>query len=99
MTSLYECPIALDPEASAAARVLRRLPLAAPGGLDEARLRDLLFRFPEALPVAALDRAYWPPIPVCRELTTPAGWMTPPARAFAVAVAAHGLNRLREAAR
>ena len=28
----------------------------------------------------------------------PAGWMTPAARAFAIAVAAHGLDRLREAA-
>lgn len=73
--SMYESPIALDPEASAPPRVLRRLPLAAPDGLDEARLRDLLFRFPEALPVAAIDPACAPPIPVCRELTTPAGYV------------------------
>ena len=45
------------------------------GGLDESSLRDLLFRFPRSLPVAAIDAAYSDPVPVCRELYTRAGYV------------------------
>lgn len=51
---------------------LERVPLAS-GGRNEAWLRDFLLRHPEALPAADIDPAYANPIPVCRELATPAG--------------------------
>ena len=41
--------------------------------MDEESLTELLFRFPGILPVAAIDAAYAAPVPICRELRTPAG--------------------------
>ena len=43
--------------------------------MDESSLRDLMFRFPRSLPVAAIDAAYSDPVPICRELYTPAGYV------------------------
>ena len=37
--------------------------------------RDLLFRFPETLPIAAIDAAYAGAVPICRELATSAGYV------------------------
>ena len=68
----------LDPGNPSGAETLRRLPLGtsvADGGMNESSLRDLLFRFPGSLPVAAIDAAYSNPVPVCRELSTPAGYV------------------------
>ena len=70
--------IRLDPDNLSGAETLQRLPLAtsvADGGMDESSLRDLLFRFPRSLPVAAIDAAYSDPVPICRELSTPAGYL------------------------
>lgn len=70
--------IRLDPSDSASAETLQRMPLgasAADGGVDEAFLQDLLFRFPQTLPIDAIDAAYAGAVPVCRELTTPAGYV------------------------
>ena len=41
--------------------------------MEESSLRDLFFQSPGALPVAAIDAAYSDPVPICRELRTPAG--------------------------
>ena len=51
---------------------LERIPLAS-SGRNEAWLRDFLLQHPEALPAAEIDLAYADPIPVCREMSTPAG--------------------------
>ena len=70
--------IRLDPGNSASAETLQRIPLgasAAEGGVDEAFLQELLFRIPETLPTDAIDAAYAGAVPVCRELTTPAGYV------------------------
>ena len=70
--------IRLDPGNPSGEETLRRLPLGTPvadGGMDESSLRDLMFRFPRSLPVAAIDAAYSDPVPVCRELSTPAGYV------------------------
>ena len=70
--------IRLDPARQSEDEVLRRMPLGTPasaGGIDESTLQDLLFRFPRSLPVAAIDAAYSDPVPVCRELYTPAGYV------------------------
>lgn len=56
----------------APAATLNRVPLAS-GGRNEAWLRDFLLKHPEALPSAEIDPAYADPIPVCREMSTPAG--------------------------
>ena len=61
-----------------AAEVLRRVPLGAgvsEGGVSEADLQDLLFQFPQALPVSSIDTAYAGAISICRELNTPAGYV------------------------
>ena len=58
--------------------VLQRVSLAAgasEGGISEAELQDLLFRLPQALPLAAIDAAFADPVPVCKELTTPSGYV------------------------
>ena len=70
--------IRLDPGNPSEEEKLQRLPLGAPsadGGMDETALRDLLFRFPRSLPVAAIDAAYSDPVPICRELFTTAGYV------------------------
>ena len=57
--------------------ILRRVPLGAgvsEGGIDEARLQELLFRYPEALPIAAIDAAYAGAVPICTELSLPDGY-------------------------
>ena len=57
---------------------LRRIPLGTPtaqGGVDESTLQDLLFRYPQTLPISAIDATYDGAIPVCRELYTPAGYV------------------------
>ena len=60
-----------------APEILRRVPLgssASYGGVDEATLQDLLFRFPQTLPIAEIDPAYAGTVPVCKELVLPAGY-------------------------
>ena len=47
----------------------------AQGGIDESTLQDLLFRHLRTLPIAAIDAAYDSGVPVCRELSTPAGYV------------------------
>lgn len=41
------------------------------GSISEAKLQDLLFRYPEALPIADIDAAYARAIPICMELYLP----------------------------
>lgn len=68
--------IAVDPEGGGAAEELTRVPVevsVAEGGVVEATLQDMLFRFPQALPIRDIDPAYAGAIPVCRELRTAAG--------------------------
>ena len=43
------------------------------GGYDENWLQRLLFETPEVLPIAEIDRAFTPAVPLCRELPTVAG--------------------------
>ena len=45
------------------------------GGIDEETLRDLLFEHPQVLPIAEIDASYDGLLPVCRELSTPAGFV------------------------
>ena len=74
----YSDLIRFDPGSPSGEETLPRLPLGTPvadGGMDESSLRDLLFQFPRSLPVAAIDAAYSDPVSVCRELSTPAGYV------------------------
>ena len=51
----------VDTDGYATPEVLRRVPLGlgvSSGGVDEATLQDLLFRFPGVLPIAAIDPSY-----------------------------------------
>ena len=60
-TQTYGGLIRVDTDGDATPEVLRRVPLgagASSGGVDEATLQDLLFRFPQTLPIAAIDMAY-----------------------------------------
>ncbi|MYC31851.1 MAG: hypothetical protein F4X64_01590 [Chloroflexi bacterium] len=69
--------IRVDTANGAAPEVLQRVPLGSgisSGGVDEATLQDLLFRYPQALPIATIDPAYAPAVPICRELALPAGY-------------------------
>ena len=61
-----------------ALEVLRRVQLGAgtsEGSVSEDDLRKLLFRFPETLPIAAIDATYNGAVPICQELHTPAGFI------------------------
>ena len=77
MAQSYGDLIRVDTNAQGAPEVLKRVPLgsdARSGGVDEATLQDLLFSFPETLPIAAIDPAYAGAVPVCKELSLPAGY-------------------------
>ena len=70
--------IRFDPDNDSSEETLQRIPLGTPvanGGIDESTLQELLFRFPRTLPIAAIDKAYAGAVPVCRELSTPAGYV------------------------
>ena len=73
---MHEHLIVLNEAQDSADEILTRNRLGAAvadGGMDEASLRDLLFRVPETLPISAIDAAYANPVPVCKELSTSAG--------------------------
>ena len=77
-TGIYGNLIRLDTGNGIVEEVLERVPLYAgvsQGGVSEDTLQDLLFRFPRALPISAIDATYGEAIPVCRELPTPAGYL------------------------
>ena len=68
--------IRVDTNTREVPHVLKRVPLgsgAASGGIDEATLQDLLFDFPQTLPIASIDPAYAGAVPICKELRLPAG--------------------------
>ena len=70
--------IRLDTEGDSRAETIRRIPLgnSAPAeSIDESSLQDLLFQYPETLPIDAIDASYGGAVPVCRELSTPAGYV------------------------
>ena len=70
--------IRLKPSGDSHEETLTRIPLGTPmaqGSIDESTLQDLLFRYPRTLPIAAIDAAYDSAVPVCRELSTPAGYV------------------------
>ena len=70
--------IRLDADGDSQEEIIRRIPLAtaaSSGGIDESSLQDLLFRFPNCLPIAAIDASYRDAVPVCRELATSAGYV------------------------
>ena len=77
VTPKYGDLIRLGPDGESL-EVLKRVPLgagAAQGSVSEEDLKKLLFRFPEALPIPAIDASYAGAVPVCRELRTPAGFV------------------------
>ena len=76
-TPTYGDLIRVDTDNDSAPEVLQRVPLVSGitrGGIDEATLQDLLFRYPQTLPIAAIDPAYAGAVPICKELTLPAGY-------------------------
>ena len=75
---IYGNLIRLDTGNGIVEEVLERVPLyvgVSQGGVSEDTLQDLLFRFPRALPISAIDATYGDAIPVCRELPTPTGFL------------------------
>ena len=70
--------IRFERDGDSSGETLRRLPLgmtSVAGGVDEATIQDLMFRNPEALPIDVIDNAYVAPVALCRELSTPAGYI------------------------
>ena len=78
MTSpAYGDLIRIDTANGNAAEPLRRVPLqagASDGGVAEAELQDLMFQYPQALPIADIDTSYAGAVPICKELGLPAGY-------------------------
>lgn len=71
--SAYTAPLLIQAQQITA---LDRVPLLGPESTEaysEAWLQDLLFRFPQALPIADIDDAFLDLIPLCREMETPVG--------------------------
>ena len=77
MTQTYGDLVRVDADAHRGPEVLRRVPLGSnvtSGGVDEATLQDLAFRFPQTLPISDIDPAYAGAVPICKELSLPAGF-------------------------
>lgn len=77
MRQSYGDLVRVDPAVDRGPEVLRRVPLGsdvASGGVDEATLHELLFSFPQTLPISDIDPAYAGAVPVCKELSLPAGY-------------------------
>ena len=77
-TPRYGDLIRLGPDDGEVMEVLKRVPLGAgisQGSVSEDALQNLLFRFPETLPIAAIDATYAGAVPICQELRTPAGFV------------------------
>lgn len=76
LDGMYGDLIRLDHIGSSPSQTLKRIPLGttvARGGVDEGRLRDLLFVHPQSLPIQAIDPAYSGAVAVCKELSMRAG--------------------------
>ncbi|MDE2789181.1 MAG: hypothetical protein OXI81_01990 [Paracoccaceae bacterium] len=75
----YGSVVAVRPGTGESAITLERVKFGArcgaEGGISEEFLRDLLFEHPQALRIAEIDASYDGPFPVCRELSTPAGFV------------------------
>ena len=70
--------IRISPDKDTPPSIIPRIPLGAPatdGGIPEDELQGLLFKHPQALPLASIDAAYADAIPICRELSTAAGYV------------------------
>ena len=58
--------------------ILTRLPLgagSADGGITEEFLQELLFRYPQSIPISSIDPTYDGLVPICRELNTESGYV------------------------
>ena len=78
VTPKYGDLIRLPSDDEGSSEVLKRVPLSlgtSQGSVTEVGLQKLLFRFPEALPIAAIDASYAGAVPICQELHTPAGFV------------------------
>ena len=77
-TPMYGDLIRLGPDNDGSLEVLKRVPLGvgtSQGSVSEEELQKLPFRFPETLPIAAIDASYADAVPICQELRTPAGFV------------------------
>ncbi len=77
MRQTYGDLVRVDADLQRGPEVIRRVPLGSnvtSGGADEATLQDLLFSFPQTLPISDIDPAYAGAVPVCKELSLPAGY-------------------------
>ena len=75
ITSSSSAPI-LVPKTGGGAVVLDRIALSgdkSTAGYSESWLQDLLYRFPNALPIDEIDDGFSELIPVCKEMNTPVG--------------------------
>ena len=72
----HEGLVRVSTDGSDDTEVLPRVPLGtdeSAGGISEAKLQELLFRYPATLPIGAIDPAYAGAVPICTELKLPAG--------------------------
>lgn len=74
MSSAYAAPILMG--ADGRTQTLQRVPLqrsTADGAYSEDDLQNLLFAHPDALPISDIDSSFAGLVPICREMSTPAG--------------------------
>ena len=71
MTRQHASPLVISPDGVTISSA--RLMMLGAHGFNEASIQDLVQRFPECLPITEIDPCFVNPVPICRELTTPAG--------------------------
>ncbi|RYF30334.1 MAG: hypothetical protein EOO23_05375 [Comamonadaceae bacterium] len=73
MTRQHSTPLMISSD-GARVSAASLLELGAGGhGMSEAAVQELVHRFPKCLPIAEIDPLFLNAVPICRELTTPAG--------------------------
>ena len=73
MSRQHSAPLLLAPDGSEAVAAVP-MPLGVGGhGINEASIQDLVHRHSACLPISEIDPLFADPVPICRELLTPAG--------------------------
>jgi hypothetical protein len=73
MSRQHAAPLIISADGHSISTV-RRLSLGVGGhDLDEASIQEIVHRHPACLPIAEIDPLFVDPVPICRELVTPAG--------------------------
>src|SRR5690348_2580265 len=68
-------PLLIPVGSKGAARPLTQESLRAPNTYDERWIQELIHHHPRVLPIASMEPAFWPAVPICMELPLRSGFL------------------------